>query len=309
MINRPFQGVIPALVTPFKENERIDYGAWQLIIDLLIGAGVHGLFVAGAAGEFYALDMEERIVAMRFCRQAIARRVPMHANVGCITTRDTIALALQAQALDVDAVVVATPYFVMPTQHELIEHYVEVCRAVRIPVIAYNFPRHGGVELAPSSVAQIASQCPNLVGVHDAGGSLDQAQAYRHAAKDRELHVFTAADHLFLSALQAGCAGTVTGSANLCPKLFLDLYEAFHAGDAARAAQLQNLANELAALIQVHTFPSAIKEALNMSDLPMGSCRKPVGSLPAEARQKVAGLLEKLRAADVLPVVLRGARS
>jgi 4-hydroxy-tetrahydrodipicolinate synthase len=309
VINRPFQGVIPALVTPFKDNERIDYGAWQLIIDLLIGSGVHGLLVTGADGEFYTLDMEERTVAMRFCRQAIARRVPMHANVGCITTRDTVALALQAQALDVDAIVVSTPYFVMPDQHELVEHYVEVCRAVRMPVIAYNFPRHGGVELAPSSLAQIASQCPNLVGVHDASGSLNQAIAYRKAAKDRELHVFTASDHLFLSGLQAGCAGTVTGSANLCPKLFLDLYAAFHAGDPGRATQLQNLADEWSAVTQVHTFPSVIKEALSMTDLPMGSCRKPVGSLPGEARQKVAALLEKLRASDVLPAVLRGVRA
>lgn len=309
MNNRPFQGVIPALVTPFKENERIDYGAWQLMIDLLIGAGVHGLFVTAAEGEFYTLDMEERTVAMRFCRQAIARRVPMHANVGCVTTRDTIALALQAQALDVDAIVVATPYFVMPAQHELIEHYIEVCRAVRMPVIAYNFPRHGGVDLAPSSLAHIASQCPNLVGVHDASGSLEQATAYKQVAKDREFHVFTAADHLFLSALQAGCAGTVTGSANLCPKLFLDLYEAFHRGDSGRAAQMQNLASEWSAVTQIHTFPAVIKEALTMADLPMGSCRRPVGGLPGEARQKVAVLLEKLKASDVLPAILRGVRA
>ena len=109
--NRPLHGVVPALVTPFKENERIDYGAWQVMIDMLIAAGVHGLFVAGSQGEFYALDMEERTVAMRFCKQAIAGRVPVYANVGCITTRDTVALALQAQALDVDAIVVVTPYY------------------------------------------------------------------------------------------------------------------------------------------------------------------------------------------------------
>jgi hypothetical protein len=89
--NRPLHGVVPALVTPFKENERIDYGAWQDMIDVLIDAGVHGLFVAGSQGEFYALDMEERTVSMRFCKQAIAGRVPFYANVGCITTRDTIA--------------------------------------------------------------------------------------------------------------------------------------------------------------------------------------------------------------------------
>src|SRR5690349_9927579 len=122
--NRPLHGVVPALVTPFKDNERIDYTAWQVMIDMLIREGVHGLFAAGSQGEFYALDMEERTVAMRFCKQAIAGRVPVYANVGCITTRDTVALALQAQALDVDAIVVVTPYYIMPSQDELYEHFV-----------------------------------------------------------------------------------------------------------------------------------------------------------------------------------------
>src|SRR5882757_7272294 len=158
------------------------------MIDLLIAAGVHGLFVAGAQGEFYALDMEERTVAMRFCKQAIAGRVPIYANVGCITTRDTVALALQAQALDVDAIVVVTPYYVMPTQQELVEHYVEVCRAVRLPVMAYNFPPHGGVEIAAETIASIASQCPNLVGLKDSSGRLEQAVAYRRAVPDRDFH-------------------------------------------------------------------------------------------------------------------------
>lgn len=141
MTNRPLSGVVPALVTPFKENERIDYSAWQVMIDMLIASGVHGLFAAGSQGEFYALDMEERTVSMRFCKQAIAGRVPMYANVGCITTRDTVALALHAQALDVDAIVVVSPWYIQPTQRELVEHFVEVCRAVRLPVMAYNFPR------------------------------------------------------------------------------------------------------------------------------------------------------------------------
>src|SRR5207244_7984001 len=104
--HRPLEGVVPAIVTPFRENERIDYSAWQVMIDMLIGSGVHGLFVTGSQGEFYALDMEERTVAMRFCKQAVAGRVPVYVNVGCITTRDTVALALQAQALDADAIVV-----------------------------------------------------------------------------------------------------------------------------------------------------------------------------------------------------------
>jgi 4-hydroxy-tetrahydrodipicolinate synthase len=296
-------------VTPFKENERIDYTAWQVMVDLLIDSGVHGLFVAGSQGEFYALDMEERTVAMRFCKQAIAGRVPVYANVGCVTTRDTVALALQAQALDVDAIVVVTPYYVMPSQQELVEHYVEVCRSVRLPVMAYNFPLHGGVEIEAGTVAQIAKQCRNLVGLKDSSGRLDQAVAYRNAVPDREFLVFTGGDHLLLSGLQAGCAGTVTASANLAPRLFVDLYEAFRAGNRAEAARLQTLASELGSVIMAHTFPSVIKDALGMIGLPMGPCRKPVGHMPPDARKKVSGVVEHLKQEGYLPRAVGSARA
>ena len=309
MTNRPLHGVVPALVTPFKDNERIDYGAWQAMIDLLIAAGVHGLFVAGSQGEFYALDMEERATAMRFCKQAIAGRVPMYANVGCITTRDTVALALHAQALDVDAVVVVTPYYVMPSQQELVDHYVEVCRAVRLPVMAYNFPPHGGVEIGALAIAQIAAQCKNLIGLKDSSGRLEQAIAYKEAVPYRDFRVFTGGDHLFLPALQAGCAGSVTASANLAPRLFVELYEAFRAGNQTEAERLQGLASELGSVIMAHTFPAVIKEALTMIGVPMGPCRKPVGPMPAEARAKVAAVVERLGAAGLLPGALHSARA
>lgn len=295
---------MPALVTPFKENERIDYGAWQTMIDLLIASGVHGLFVAGSQGEFYSMDMEERTVAMRFTRQAIAGRVPVYANVGCITTRDTVALALQAQALDVDAIVVATPYYVMPSQQELLEHYVEVCRAVRLPVMAYNFPGHGGVELEPETAGRIAGQCPNLIGIKDSSARLEQVILYRKAVPDRDFLVFTGDDHLFLAALEAGGAGTVTASANLAPKLFVDLYQAFRAGNHAEAERLQGLATTLGSVIVAHTFPAVIKEALAMVGLPVGPCRKPVGPLPAEARRRVAAVVAQLQGEGVLPRAL-----
>jgi 4-hydroxy-tetrahydrodipicolinate synthase len=302
VIHRPLYGVVPALVTPFRENERIDYNAWQVMIDTLIRSGVHGLFVAGSQGEFYALDMEERTVAMRFCKQAIAGRVPIYANVGAITTRDAVALALQAQALDVDAIVVVTPYYIKPTQQELVEHYVEICRAVRLPVMAYNFPLHGGVEIEADTLAQIASQCPNLIGVKDSSGRLEQAVAYRNAVRGRDFLVFTGGDHLLLRALENGCAGTVTASANLAPRLFVDLYEAFRAGNGAEAARLQGLASELGGVILAHTFPSVVKEGLAMAGLPMGPCRRPVGPLPPAERRRLLAVLEHLKAEGFLPL-------
>ena len=300
MANPTLHGVIPALVTPFREDERLDCGAWQAIIDALILAGVHGLFVSGSQGEFYALDPEERTVGLRFCRQAIAGRVAMVANVGCVTTRDTVALARQAVEIGYDAVTVVTPYYIQPTQWELADHLIEVCRSVRAPVLAYNFPNHGGSVLAAETVTLVAAQCPNLVGLKDSSGSLAQAIAYRDAVRDREFAVFTGGDSIMLEALEAGCAGTVTAAANVAPKLFVDLYNSYREGAIVRARELQALATEMGGALGLHTFPSVLKAALELAGLPVGPCRKPVGKLPEDAMRKLSVVVEHLGAENLL---------
>lgn len=297
---RTFHGVVPALVTPFRGDERIDCNAWQTIIDSLIAAGVDGLFAVGSQGEAYALDPEERVVALRFCKQAVAGRVTLYGNVGCTTTRATVQLAIQAEEMGVDALVVVTPYYVQPTQGELEEHFVEVCRSVRAPVLAYNFPPHGGVELEAATLGRIAARCENLVGVKDSSGSLELAVAYRNAAAGRPLAVFVGADHLVVAALEQGCAGTVNASANVAPKLYVDLYRAFREGRRAEAERLQAMAADLGATVGLHTFPSMMKEAMQIAGLPAGPCRKPVGPVPPEAREKLRRVLDRLDAEDFL---------
>src|SRR5262249_61391042 len=106
--------------------------------------------------------------------------------------------------LDVDAIGVVTPYYVMPTQLELVEHYVEVCRSVRLPVMAYNFTLHGGVGIEAATITQIARQCRNLIGLKDSSGRLEQAVAYRNAVTDREFQVLTGGDPRLFPALAAG---------------------------------------------------------------------------------------------------------
>jgi 4-hydroxy-tetrahydrodipicolinate synthase len=295
--------VIPALVTPFREDERIDCSVWQVLIDTLISAGVDGLFVGGSSGEFCTMDMEERVVTLRFCKQAIAGRVPMIANVGCISTRDTIALAQQADGIGVDAVAVITPYYIKPTQQELTDHLVEVCRSVRLPVLAYNFPFHGGVPLAPETVTAVAAKAANLAGVKDSSGQMGQLLDYRKAVADREFAVFTGGEHIMLEALEAGCAGTINAAANIAPKLFVELYRHYREHRREEALRLQVLAAETNFALGLHTFPSVVKEGLAMVGLRPGPCRRPVGKMPDDARRKLAALIEHLKVEGMLPAI------
>lgn len=270
-------------MTPFRENERIDCQVWQGLIDTQIAAGVHGLFVGGSTGEFFAQDLEERTMALRFVLQAAARRVPVCANVGCITTRDTIRLALAAQAEGMDVLAVVTPYYLKPSQDELAEHYLEVCRAVHLPVLAYNFPQHGGVEILPETLARIARRAENLAGIKDSSGSMERLTGYLEAAPEREFAVLIGPENLAAAGLAKGCAGVVSGSANIVPRLFVDLYRACREGRTEAAARLQSLVDQLISCLPLHTFPGMIKEAMGTA----GPCRRPIGPAPAAARAQL----------------------
>ncbi|MGC9973647.1 MAG: 4-hydroxy-tetrahydrodipicolinate synthase [Bryobacteraceae bacterium] len=293
----PLKGIVPAVITPFGEDESIDYEAWQNLIDSLIASGVHGLLVIGGQGEFFALTEEERQVAVRFSVQAVAGRVPVCANVGAVATRQTVRLAQKAEEDGVNYLVVITPYYLKPSADELAEHYIEVCRSVHAPVLAYNIPERTGVELTPSILRRIAGQCENFVGLKDSSGRLAEIPEYTALG----LAVFIGRDHMILDGLKLGCAGAVSACANVCPRAFVDLYEAFQAGDMEKAARLQALVEPLRRTFSLATFPSVVKEAMNMSGVPVGACRKPVGPFPVEARGKLAEVLESLRTEGYLP--------
>jgi 4-hydroxy-tetrahydrodipicolinate synthase len=300
------QGVVTALVTPFREDERIDFNAWQRIVDFQIENGVGGLLAAGGQGEFYSLDQEERTVAFRFCRQAAGDRAALYGNVGAVSTREAVRLAQCGEAEGLDYAVVITPYYLRPSPTELVQHYCDVCRAVRIPVLAYNIPERTGVELSVESLRRIAHQCENFIGLKDSSGRLDQIPELVAIGGERPFSVFVGRDHLILDALDLGAAGAVTACANVAPRAFVDLCRAHREGHRQEAVRLQELVRPLREAFALHTFPSVMKAAMEMIGLPAGPCRRPVGTMPADARVSLASVLEDLHLAGYVPELAAG---
>jgi 4-hydroxy-tetrahydrodipicolinate synthase len=287
-----FHGIVSAVVTPFRSDERIDYKAWQDLIEIQIANGIHGLLVAGSQGEFFALDEEEREVAARFCTQTVGGRIPVYVNVGAVTTRETVRLAQKAEADGADVLVVVTPYYLRPSDDELVDHYLEVARSVRIPVLGYGIPERTGVQLAPDLAGRIAALADNFVGLQDSSGNVDRIQDYTALG----LKVFMGRDYLILDGLQRGCAGAISGCANVAPRAYVALYDAWRAGDQEGARRMQAVVDPLRAAFSLGTFPAVIKEALDLIGLNAGCCRRPVGPLPLEARYRLLEVIESLRA-------------
>ena len=298
MANLALRGIIPAVITPFRESdESIDYSAWQKVLEFLIASRVHGLFVVGGQGEFFTLSEEERTVAARFCAQTVAKRLPLYVNVGSVTTAETVRLAQRAEADGVDYIVVITPYYLKPSADELYEHYAEVCRSVKIPVLAYNIPERTGVELTPALLSRVVAANQNFVGLKDSSGKLDLIPEWKRIG----LGVFIGRDHMILDGLRMGCVGAVTACSNVIPRAFVDLYNAYQAGNLEEAARLQALVEPLRQAFSLATFPSVVKEAMNMAGMKVGRSRRPVGPMPEAARGKLTAVLDKLREARYLP--------
>lgn len=218
--------------------------------------------------------------------------MPVYANVGAVTTAETLRLARAAEAAGVDYAVVITPYYLRPTLDELVEHYVEVCRAVRIPVLAYNMPGRTGVELTPPVLRRAAALQDNLIGLKDSSGKIDQLPEWNAI----NLAVFIGRDDLIVRALDGGAVGAVTACSNVAPRLFTDLYRAWSEHDHEKSARLQSLAADLRLALGQASFRSFIKDAMALSGAPAGRCRRPASPAPEQERIALAAFLARLHA-------------
>ena len=162
-----FRGLMPAMVTPFDEQGEVDLVATEAVIERFIEAGVDGISPLGSTGEFSHLTGDER---KRFAREVtgiVGGRVPVVIGVGAAGTKEMVELAQHAQEAGADAVPVVSPFYWKVGEEALFKHFATVAEAVDIPVLIYNLPMLTGIDLSPSLVARIATECPNAVGIKD----------------------------------------------------------------------------------------------------------------------------------------------
>src|ERR1041384_5035150 len=172
------RGIIPPVATPMKANEDLDLPRLKWFIDRLINAGVHGIFVLGTNSEFYALDEREKQEVIATAVEHVRGRLPVYAGTGAETTREVIRLTRMAEKEGVQGVSIITPYFVSPSQQEIFDHYRRIAESTSLPVVLYNNPATcGGLSIAPDTVGRLA-EIPNILGVKDSSGDLQNTQEY-----------------------------------------------------------------------------------------------------------------------------------
>lgn len=288
-----FRGVIPALATPMRADGSLDLAGVAPLVEFVLSHGVHGIFTLGSQGEAFALSADEKRQVLEAVIEAAGGRVPVIAGSGAITTRDAIALSQQAEQAGADALSIVTPYYLSPSQAELYAHYAAIAEAVSIPILAYSNPqRTGGVRLAPGTLARLAAAYPHVIGVKDSSGDLAEMSAIVRACPP-DFRVFVGREQIFYGALCYGAVGAVALAANVVPGLAVSIYDAFQAGDHARARALQEQFSAFReALGAVGSYPAPVKEALALMGLPAGPARRPILPLDDAQREGLAALLE-----------------
>ncbi|HST84344.1 MAG TPA: 4-hydroxy-tetrahydrodipicolinate synthase [Kineosporiaceae bacterium] len=286
-------GAIPALVTPLDRSGELMEQGLRDVIDFTIDGGVHGLFVLGSSGEIYGLTDAQKQRVVEITVEHTASRVPIYAGASEITTRDCIKTARMVEAVGgVSALSVLTPYFLTPTQSELIQHFTAIANATELPIMMYENPGRTHVTIS-AETCQTLSRVEGIIGIKDSSGDLSQMLNYLNVT-DADFTVLTGRDTLIYAGMCIGAKGAIASTANLAPRLVAEIYNSYVAGDHARALELQFQLSPLRAWIEKATFPVVLKEGLRLLGVDVGVALAPAGDLTAEQRRDLQIALGKL---------------
>jgi len=162
-----FEGLMPALVTPFDEDGEPDLRTAEVVVERHIEAGVDGISALGSTGEFSHLTGSERRRFAEAVVEMVGGRVPLIVGVGTTGTREAVDLARHAESIGANGILSVSPYYWKVGEEALFEHFVTVAESVEIPTLVYNFPMLTGIDLSPALVRRLAAECPNVAGIKD----------------------------------------------------------------------------------------------------------------------------------------------
>lgn len=291
-----FFGVVPAMATPFTEALALDEPRVRELCQWYVRCGVHGISVAGSQGEFFSLDADERLRLIEVAMKAIDGRVPLYAGTGAVTTREAIRLTQAAETIGADLALLITPYFIQPTQDELVEHYRAVAKATRLPVMLYNNPPRTAVNILPKTLARCMAS-DNVIGIKDSSGDLTQSIEYLLGAP-RPALLFSGRDTVALAMMMHGGQGTISPAANVFPRLMVRLYERLRAGDLTEARRISDVFAPLRGAWALGSFPVVIKEAMAIAGQGAGPPRAPIARLPEGPLRALRDVVEAIMVED-----------
>jgi 4-hydroxy-tetrahydrodipicolinate synthase len=286
-----FEGVITALVTPFR-RDLLDEDALRRLVDEQIAAGVDGLVPVGTTGESPTLTMQEHIHVIEVVIEAAAKRVPVIAGTGSNSTHEAIELSLAAKRAGADGLLLVTPYYNRPGQEHMFRHFRAIMQTASLPTIVYNVPSRTASDLLPETIARLA-EMPELVGVKEATGSALRAAQVIARVPER-VAVLSGDDATAFPLFALGGRGVISVVSNVAPALMSAMWDAAAAGDWKKARELHYRLLPISEGLFVEANPIPVKAALAMMGRMTEEVRPPLYPLVEQYRAKLRAQLDEL---------------
>ena len=278
-----FKGSIVAIVTPFNDDESINFDTLGQLVEWHIASGTNGIVPCGTTGESPTLSHEEHEAVVSFVVKTVNKCVPVLAGAGSNCTAESLRLVRHAEKVGADGALVITPYYNKPTPAGLLAHYQAVAAATALPIVIYNVPGRTGICISPETVAEL-SRLPTIVAVKEASGSIDQVSEMLTTCK---IDVLSGDDSLTLPMMAVGGCGVISVVANVVPHKVAALTRAVFKGDLSTAEQLHRELYPLCRAMFIETNPIPVKTALALMGKIKEKFRLPLVPLKPENKRKL----------------------
>jgi 4-hydroxy-tetrahydrodipicolinate synthase len=290
-----FSGSLVALVTPFDQQNRVDYAALKRLIDFHVDEGSDGLVIAGTTGEAATLSRAEHVEVVARSVELADGRLPIIAGTGSNSTSQTVDLSLAVSDSGIDAILLVVPYYNKPTQEGMFQHFSAVADAVSKPVMLYNVPGRTVADMQPETVARLAEH-DNIFGIKEATGDIERLQQIQSLVDD-DFKFFSGDDFTLLPFIEQGGHGVVTVSGNVVPAAVSRLCRLAISGDKKAAKSLDETLQALNTALFVEPNPIPVKWALQRMGMISRYLRLP---LTEYSEKYHPGMLEALKLAGVV---------
>ena len=290
-----FEGAGVAIVTPFHDNNEVNYEKLEEIINWQIENGTDAIVICGTTGESATLTMQEHKEVIRRCVKFVNGRVPVIAGTGSNCTMTAIELSQDAERDGADALLTVTPYYNKATQKGLIEHYSMIAESVNLPIIMYNVPSRTGCNIQPATAVEIAKRNKNVVAIKDATGDISATatMAYLSEQAGGVLDIYSGNDDQVVPIMALGGKGVISVLSNVMPKETHDMAMACRKGDyeTAKALQLKTLPLIHALFCEVNPIPA--KTAMNLMGMEVGPLRRPMSPMAENTLEQLKQALKE----------------
>ncbi len=270
-------GVMPALVTPFDKNNKIDFKAFEGLLTHFREAGVTGWVPNGSTGEYFSQSTQERRAVLEFVKEFANDDEILIAGTNAPATREVIEQTQIAKDVGYDNVLLAPPFYTRPTQEELIKHYETVLDAVDVNLVLYSYPAKDGSDISFELMDHFADN-PRVIGIKESSGVMQRAIDISSRYKGK-IQLVSGSDDIALDFMFWGAESWICGPSNCMAKACCDLDRTFKAGDLAKAKEMMKTLYRAMNILESGKFVQKIKYGCELQGLPVGDCRAPLGPL------------------------------